>query len=206
MSIKSNLTNDRYTVYKERNDFMSDYERIYLSETDLEDYLIKNLKSKGKALIVVDVEDETNFICELYSYACASDKETWYRCYWLKKNGKLENSVITQQLQPAYIYNKENKFVYADIYRDFQNIQDFYSVKNTLENYTEEKLSKESRNDNGFHFEVYLSCGKCDIENFGASLELEFIEYYMDKKELKKYDMSFLQDKEYTSIIFQNVR
>lgn len=137
---------------------------------NMEKYVTEKLK-KGHAIIQILVNEDRNSIDELISYANASEEESWYRCY-IEPTKNLKDYVILQYLVPFY-----EEDGYVSIYDDYQNIITFYSAIDDLVDMKEyyEGNSFQWENDKtNYHYEFYISKGKCDIENFGASMECDF--------------------------------
>lgn len=136
----------------------------------MEKYITEKLK-KGHAIIQILVNEDKNSIDELISYANASEEESWYRCY-IKPTRNLKDYVILQYLVPFY---EEDGHV--SIYDDYQNIITFCSVTDDIadmKEYYEGKSFWCENDKTNNHYEFYISKGKCDIENFGASMECYF--------------------------------
>lgn len=140
---------------------------------DMEKYVTKKLKT-GHAIIQILVNEDENSIDELISYAIASEEESWYRCYmsYVKDNQHLKDYVITEYLVPFY-----EEDGYVSINNDCPDITTFYCA---IDSITEMKKYYEGKsflweNDGiNYHYEFYISKGKCDIENFGAGMECHF--------------------------------
>lgn len=147
---------------------------------DMEKYVTKKLK-KGHAIIQILVNEDRNSIDELISYANASEEESWYRCY-VEPEQHLKDYVILQYLIPDY--EEESDMKYVSIYDDYQNVITFDSASNDIaemkEYYAGTTFQWESDKTN-YHYEFYISNGKCDIENFGASMECHFADAWHEE-------------------------
>lgn len=147
---------------------------------DMEKYVTQKLK-KGHAIIQILVNEDKNSIDELISYANASEEESWYRCY-VKPEQRLKDYVILQYLVPYY--EEEPDMKYVSIYNDYQNVITFYSASKDIaemKKYYEGKSFQDEDYKTNYHFEFYISKGKCDIENFGASMECHFADAWHEK-------------------------
>lgn len=140
---------------------------------NMEKYVTEKLK-KGHAIIQILVNEDRNSIDELISYANASEEESWYRCY-VEPKQHLKDYVILQYLVPYY--EEEPDMKYVSIYDDHQNVITFDSATNDIvdmKNYYVGNTFQWENDKTNYHFEFYISKGKCDIENFGASMECHF--------------------------------
>ena len=147
---------------------------------DIKKYIIQKLK-RGHAIIQILVNEDGNSIDELISYANASEEESWYRCYmsYLKADQHLKDYVITEFLVPFY-----EEDGYVSIYNDCPDITTFNCATDSITEMKEYYEGKSFQRDNdktNYHYEFYISKGKCDIENFGASMECHFAEAWHEE-------------------------
>ena len=178
---------------------MKDYKRVSLSKVKfMQRYLHRKLGKEKKVLIIAEIERVSGFVNAIYSFANAKVEDTWYRCYWTKEDGPLENHVLTQTLYPCYKYGWNGQLVYTCNYEDSQNITSFYDAAERV------SLYKDSRQDdvediegfesNKFYYEVYLSKNECDIGNFGSQLELDFLYDFAIYKKLTEHKIEYLEN------------
>ena len=148
--------------------------------SDMEKYVTEKLK-RGHAIIQILVNEDKNCIDELISYANASEEESWYRCYmsYLKADQHLKDYVITQCLIP--FYEEEG---YVSIYNDCPDITTFSCAVDSItemKKYYEGKSFQWENDNTNYHYEFYISNGKCDIGNFGASMECDFADAWHEE-------------------------
>ena len=98
---------------------------------------------------------------------------------------ELLKSVIEEVLEPYYAFKDDEKVqdvhtADIDIETDRKYITSFRRFKATIKE-MEEYLNGDSfhEDDVTMHYEFYISTGKGDIENFGGSMELDFITEWM---------------------------
>lgn len=91
---------------------------------------------------------------------------------YLKADQHLKDYVITEYLIP--FYEEEG---YVSIYNDCPDITTFSctvdSITEMKDYYSSNTFQLEGDKTN-CHYEFYISKGRCDIENFGASMECHF--------------------------------
>ena len=93
---------------------------------------------------------------------------------YLKADQHLKDYVITESLVPFY-----EEDGYVSIYNDCPDITTFNCTIDSItemKEYYEGKSFQWDNDKTNYHYEFYISKGKCDIENFGASMECHFAE------------------------------
>lgn len=166
---------------------MKNYERIDFNKVENEeDYLLYKVVT-GHAIIVIAVDESKNCIDDLTSYANAKDNKDSWLSSLLAENQKLKDFVISQSMTPSYETDMER---YIDIYSDSQNIYTFEEFKRKIQDMKQslfgDSANSSGENDESFRYECYVSLEKCDIGNFGASLECEFCEEWVADNGWKK--------------------
>lgn len=164
---------------------MKNYEKIPFNEiNNIESYVEDKLKN-GYVIIQVNINEIRNEIDELITYANDKECESYYRSL-TDSDEQLKTCVITERLEPYYAFKGKNRDKNSccdiDIKTDDQNVIDFDTFKDDFKDMSEyydehsfqyeEYLGKE-------HYEFYISTGKGDIENFGGSMEADFITEWM---------------------------
>lgn len=166
---------------------MKNYERIDFNKVGNEEDYLFNKVVAGHAIIVIAVDERKNCIDDLTSYANAKDnKDSWFSSL-LAENQKLKDFVICQNMIPSY---ETDMGRYIGIYGDSQNIYTFEKFKRELQDMKqtlfEDSTNSSVEDDESFRYECYVSLEKCDIGNFGASLECEFCEEWVSDNGWKK--------------------
>ena len=166
---------------------MKNYKKIPFNEIqDIESYVEKKLKA-GNIIIQILVNEDNKEIEELISYANDKDCKSYYQNI-TDTDEQLRTCIITETLEPYYAFKDKKKTERVsccdiDIETDYQDVINFSSVINKFASMEKEYYSGESFEDDGetMHYEFYISTDKGDIENFGGSMEVDFVTEWMEE-------------------------
>lgn len=166
---------------------MKSYKKIPFNRIkDIESYVEKKLR-EGHVIIQILVNEDEKEIDELISYANDSQCKSYYRSL-TDSEEQLRSCVITERLEPYYAYkdtNREDGICDIDIQTDNQNVIDFHTFKKEfkdMEKYYSGDNFRYEESEFNEHYEFYISTDKGDIENFGGSMEIDFVTEWMKEQ------------------------